>query len=93
MSLITVMPIGKVCIERTAVSRPDPAPLTFTSNCLTPWSKSFFIRDSTELCAAKGVLFLAPLNPQVPEDDQATTLPLKSVTETIDETTKMFIKN
>lgn len=33
--------------------------------------------------AAKGVLFLEPLKPQTPEEDQAITLPFKSVTEII----------
>jgi hypothetical protein len=31
--------------------------------------------------AAKGVLFLEPLKPQTPEEDQAITFPFKSVTE------------
>jgi hypothetical protein len=51
------------------------------STCLIFCSKKFLKRKNTELCAAKGVLFLAPLKPHLPDDDQINTLPLKSAME------------
>ncbi len=49
----------------------------------TPCSIAFLAASSAASCAANGVDLREPLNPQVPADDQATTLPLTSVIETM----------
>lgn len=81
-SLIDNIPIPKLEIARIAVSLPEPGPLTFISTCFKPKSIAFFKAVKVAVCAAKGVLFLDPLNPHTPEDDQDITLPFRSVTET-----------
>src|SRR6185436_16424098 len=68
---------------RSADSRPAPGPLTYTVTLRTPCSIAFFAASSAASCAANGVDLREPLKPQVPDDDQATTLPLTSVIETI----------
>lgn len=78
-----LIPNPSVCMERIAVSLPEPGPLTFISTCLMPWSIAFFTADVEATCAAKGVPFLDPLNPHPPHEDQEITFPFKSVTETI----------
>ena len=54
----------------TADSLPGPGPLIKTSKFLTPESCAFFPALSAAICAAKGVLFLEPLNPPAPDVDQ-----------------------
>src|SRR5215468_3634558 len=68
---------------RSADSRPEPGPLTYTVTLRTPCSIAFLAASSAASCAANGVDLREPLNPQVPADDHATTLPLTSVIETI----------
>lgn len=80
-SLIIIIPIPNDWTERIAVSLPEPGPLTLISTCLIPISIAFFKAVDVAVWAAKGVLFLEPLKPQTPEEDQAITLPLRSVTE------------
>src|SRR5690349_460554 len=64
---------------RSADSRPAPGPLTNTVTLRTPCSIAFFAASSAASCAANGVDLREPLKPQVPDDDQASTLPLTSV--------------
>ena len=49
----------------------------------TPCSIAFLAASSAASCAANGVDLREPLKPQVPEDDQATTLPETSVIDTM----------
>src|SRR5664279_6526735 len=67
---------------RSADSRPEPGPLTYTVTLRTPCSIAFFAASSAASCAANGVDLREPLKPQVPELDHATTLPETSVIET-----------
>ena len=53
-------------IARSADSRPEPGPLTKTSTLFIPLSTAFFRASSAATLAAKGVLFLEPLNPCTP---------------------------
>lgn len=84
ISFIKVIIKPLFCIERIAVSLPDPGPFIFISICLIPCSMLFLMAVSQAVWAAKGVPFLAPLNPQDPEDAHAITLPLLSVMDTIE---------
>src|SRR3954468_19645143 len=68
---------------RSADSRPEPGPLTYTVTLRTPCSIAFFAASSAASCAANGVDLREPLKPHVPALDQATTLPETSVIETI----------
>ena len=52
-----------VCNERMAASRPEPGPLTNTSTVFNPCSIAALAAVSAASPAAKGVLFLEPLNP------------------------------
>ena len=73
-----------VCwMERTAVSRPEPGPLTWTSARFRPCSMAARPAFSAASCAANGVLLRLPLYPTAPDDAQAMTLPSVSVIETI----------
>jgi len=83
-SLITVIPKPRAWIDLIAVSRPTPPPLILISTCFKPWSIAFLTALVVAVWAAKGVLFLEPLKPQEPDEDQEMTLPFKSVTETIE---------
>ena len=62
-----------------ADSLPLPGPLITISMCFIPFSIAFFPASSAASCAAKGVDFLEPLNPLLPEDDHEIVLPEVSV--------------
>src|SRR5205814_757990 len=64
-------------------SRPVPGPLTRTSISRTPIFRAFSAARSAARCAAKGVLFLEPVNPIVPAESQQRVSPLGSVNVTI----------
>jgi hypothetical protein len=70
-------------IERMAVSRPEPGPLTTTSTLRTPCSIARRAHCSAAICAANGVLLREPLNPTLPAEAQARTLPSWSLIETM----------
>ena len=78
-SEIEVISKPTVCKERIAFSRPEPKPLTLTSTFLTPQSIAPLPAASAAKPAAKGVFFLLPLYPIVPDDAQDITLPSLSV--------------
>ena len=63
-----------------ADSRPDPGPLTSISKLSIPFSLICSATVSAAFWAAKGVLFLDPLNPWPPALDQARVFPCLSVT-------------
>src|SRR5207244_4518300 len=69
--------------EWMAASRPAPGPRTKTSTCLSPYSIALRAATSAAVCAANGVLLREPRKPALPELDQATTLPIRSVSVTI----------
>ena len=75
MSLITVIfkPVEPNAL--IADSLPLPGPFITISICFIPFSIAFFPASSAASCAAKGVDFLEPLNPLLPEDDQEIVLP------------------
>src|SRR3954469_3752077 len=88
----TSMPV--FCSDRMAVSRPDPGPFTRTSTLRTPCSiarrgpapplsTAGRPHASAASCAANGVDLREPLNPTLPADPQARTLPSMSEMETI----------
>jgi len=79
MSLIPVISIPVFCIERIAVSRPEPGPLTWTSTLRTPCSIALRAACSAACWAAKGVDLREPLKPTLPADDHDTTLPCWSL--------------
>ena len=79
ISLINVISIPVACIALIAVSRPDPGPFTITSACFIPCSIASLAALSAAVCAAKGVPFLVPLNPQDPDEHQDIVDPLISV--------------
>jgi hypothetical protein len=66
-------------MARTALSRPEPGPLTRTETVLIPLSIARRAASSAATCAAKGVLFREPLNPLLPAVAQLITSPFKSV--------------
>ena len=66
-------------IARIAVSRPDPWPLTNISTFFIPLFKASNDAFSAAVCAAKGVLFRAPLKPELPAEAQETVSPVKLV--------------
>src|SRR5205807_5389047 len=72
----TSMPV--FCNERTAVSRPDPGPFTRTSTLRMPCSMARRAQVSAASWAANGVDLRDPLNPTLPADAQAMTLPSRS---------------
>src|SRR5262249_17575115 len=67
------------CRARKADSRPEPGPITSTSSTFMPCSIAFLPASSAAICAAYGVDLRDPLNPMVPDDDQAMVLPCASV--------------
>src|SRR5204863_2492952 len=71
------------CSERIAVSRPEPGPFTNTSTFCNPCSMPLRAHESAVTCAAKGVDLREPLNPALPADSHAITLPSLSVSATI----------
>src|SRR5438876_11191261 len=70
-------------LQKVAVSRPEPGPLTKTSTFWRPCSIPLRAHASAVTCAAKGVDLREPLKPAEPADSQAITLPSPSVSETI----------
>src|SRR5215217_1179085 len=70
-------------IDRTAVSRPEPGPLTCTSTRRRPCSMAALAARSAACCAAYGVLLRLPLKPTAPDDAQEMTFPDVSVIVTI----------
>jgi hypothetical protein len=63
-----------------ADSRPDPGPCTKILTLLTPSAIASFPHCSAAIVAAKGVDFLEPLKPALPELPHTTVLPILSVT-------------
>src|SRR6267378_6490784 len=61
-----------------ADSRPDPGPCTRTCTRFTPRFSASRAACSAATVAAKGVDFLYPLNPALPEEPQVIALPCKS---------------
>ena len=68
---------------RSADSRPEPGPFTYTESERIPCSIALCAASSAASCAANGVDLREPLNPFTPDDDQASTLPDTSVIVTI----------
>src|ERR1044071_9219303 len=64
---------------RSALSRPEPGPLTSTSRVRTPCSAALRPASSAATWAAYGVDLRLPLNPIIPALDQAIALPCASV--------------
>src|SRR5690348_1164615 len=75
--LVIVKPTA--CSARSALSRPEPGPLTSTSRVRTPCSRALRPASSAATCAAYGVDLRLPLKPWLPADDQAIALPCASV--------------
>ena len=71
------------CSPVIALSRPEPGPLTRTSNSFTPNFEAFSAQVSAARCAAKGVLLRLPLKPDVPAVAQHKTSPFTSVMVTV----------
>jgi hypothetical protein len=70
-------------IARIAVSRPEPCPFTKISTFFIPVLRASNAAFSAAVCAAKGVLFRAPLNPELPAEAQEIVSPFKFVIVTI----------
>src|SRR5215475_1565673 len=68
-----------VCSAVIALSRPEPGPLTRTSNSLTPYFAAFSAACCPAHCPANGVLLRLPLKPHVPALAQHRASPLVSV--------------
>src|SRR5262249_17395390 len=83
MSRMSVILKPAACKARSADSRPDPGPFTYTATLRMPCSCAFLAASSAASCAANGVDLREPLNPRTPADDQAMTLPDTSVMVTI----------
>lgn len=69
--------------DRTAVSRPEPGPRTYTSTLRMPCSIARFAACSAACCAANGVDLREPLNPTLPDDAHEIVFPCRSVIVTI----------
>src|ERR1700712_3232417 len=67
------------CKARSALSRPEPGPLTSISSISMPCSRAFLPASSAATCAAYGVDFRLPLKPWLPAEDHAMALPWASV--------------
>jgi len=65
--------------DLNAESLPGPGPLTFTIISFKPNSCALVPAFSAATCAANGVLFLDPLNPEPPAVAQAIVFPARSV--------------
>src|SRR5690242_11285530 len=78
-SLMPTTSMPAFWIERIAVSRPEPGPLTITSTLRTPCSIARRAAASAASCAANGVLLREPLNPTLPELAHDKVLPWRSV--------------
>src|SRR5664279_3105754 len=81
MGVTSLMPAA--ANERIAVSRPEPGPRTSTSTRRTPCSMARLAHCSAASWAANGVDFLEPLNPTLPAEAQANTLPSGSAIDTM----------
>src|SRR5277367_2165797 len=82
-SLMPATSMPAAASERMAVSRPEPGPRTNTSTRRTPCSMARLAHCSAASWAAKGVDFLDPLNPTLPADAHASTLPSGSAIDTM----------
>src|ERR1700759_1496356 len=82
-SLMPVTSIPTFWIERIAVSRPEPGPVTTTSTLRTPCSIARRGACSAASWAANGADLREPLKPTLPADAQDSTLPSWSLIETI----------
>src|SRR5712692_10028480 len=70
----------EVASARTADSRPEPGPWTFTSTDFMPyWSRATPAAASEACCAAYGVPLREPLKPMAPAEDQHMVRPSVSV--------------
>src|SRR3954467_12113364 len=78
-SLIEVTSMPVCWMLRTAVSRPEPGPLTWTSTRRRPCSMAARAAFSAAIWAANGVLLRDPLNPTLPAEAHEMTLPSVSV--------------
>src|SRR5215203_2255348 len=78
-SLIPDTSIPVFMIDRMAVSRPEPGPLTSTSTLRTPCSIARRAHCSAASCAANGVDLREPLKPTLPAEAQASVFPSWSV--------------
>src|SRR3569832_1497500 len=67
------------CRARSADSRPEPGPATFTSKVLTQCSIALRPASSAAIWAAYGVDLRKPLKPIMPAEDQEIVLPWASV--------------
>ena len=83
MSWIEVIENPAFSIARIAVSRPEPCPLTKMSTVFIPVFRASNAAFSAAVWAANGVLFLAPLNPELPAEAQETVSPVRLVIVTI----------
>src|SRR6185295_5106734 len=77
-SRIEVTAKPTACNARSADSRPEPGPDTFTSRVRMPCSIALRPASSAATWAAYGVDLREPLKPIVPELDQAMVLPCAS---------------
>src|SRR6202000_1123118 len=75
--VVIVMPTD--CRARSADSRPEPGPETFTSRVFTPCSAALRPASSAAIWAAYGVDLRDPLKPIMPADDQEMVFPCASV--------------
>ena len=82
-SLIMDILNPRACNALRADSRPGPGPLINILIFLSPCSIAFCPASSATSFAAKGVLFLEPLNFCTPELDHAIVLPFSSEIVTI----------
>src|SRR3954452_13016618 len=82
-SLMPVTSMPALWMERMAVSRPEPGPLTTTSTLRTPCSMARRAHASAAIWAAKGVDLREPLKPTLPAEAHEITLPDWSVMGTI----------
>src|SRR5262249_24201327 len=78
-SRIEVIAKPTACNARSADSRPEPGPFTSLSRVPMPCSIALRPASSAATCAAYGVDLREPLNPWLPDDDQAIALPWASV--------------
>ena len=83
VSLIDKILNPLACNALSAVSLPEPGPLTSTVRVFIPYSRALEAAASAAIWAAYGVDFLEPLNPFCPADAHETTLPLVSAIDII----------
>src|SRR3970040_1139814 len=76
LTQVTSMPM--FCSVRTAVSRPEPVPLTMRSSWRMPCSPARRAASSAATCAAYGVDLRDPLKPTEPPEVHATVAPVWS---------------